>query len=86
MATPSEWWASLPPLTRLYGASCFGATLATQLGLVSPASLALFWGYTLRQLQARRACARPRCCAGGVLRASLGVALRLATRRDECGR
>jgi Derlin-2/3 len=53
MATPGEWFASLPPLTRLYGASCFAATLATQLGLVSPYALVLFWKPVFSELQAR---------------------------------
>ena len=85
MATPSEWWASLPPLTRLYGASCFGATLATQLGMVSPASLALFWSQTLGQLQARHASA---AASFRRRRAARGLAWRgeTALRRTQCGR
>eukprot|EP00899_Mesostigma_viride_P002384 jgi/Mesvir1/12146/Mv00398-RA.1 len=33
MSSPGDWWASLPPFTRIYGAACFGTTLAFQLGL-----------------------------------------------------
>ena len=53
MATPGEWFSSLPPLTRLYGASCFAATLASQLGLVSHYALVLFWKPVFSELQAR---------------------------------
>lgn len=62
MSNPAaEWWSSLPPLTKLYGAACLGATLASRLALLSPVQLALLWPLVTRRLQARRSEAgRPR--------------------------
>ena len=54
MASPSEWYASLPPITKIWGVSCFAATAFFYLGLTNPMNLALIWPLALTKFQARR--------------------------------
>ncbi|GAQ79084.1 hypothetical protein KFL_000240150 [Klebsormidium nitens] len=51
MATPGEWYHSLPPVSRTFGTLCFGATVANALGLVSPMSLILSWDLIFKKFQ-----------------------------------
>lgn len=38
---PGDWYASLPPITRLWATACFASSTLCYLGLLHPASLAL---------------------------------------------
>ena len=49
--SPQAWYASLPPITKLYGTACVATTVATMLGLVSPMQLILHWPAVIGRLQ-----------------------------------
>jgi Derlin-2/3 len=49
--TPQAWYASLPPITKLYGTACVATTVATMLGLVSPMQLIMHWPAVIGRLQ-----------------------------------
>lgn len=44
----SAWYASLPPLTKLYGTACFATTALLSAGLLEVAPLPLLWPLVLR--------------------------------------
>jgi len=49
---PADWYATLPPITRLWATACFASSTLAYLGLVKPASLALLGrAAVLRRLQ-----------------------------------
>lgn len=49
--SPSDWYFSLPPITRLYGTVCVAATLLSVLGLLNPIQLFLSWPLIVGKLQ-----------------------------------
>ena len=49
--SPSDWYYSLPPITRLYGTVCVAATLLSVLGLLNPIQLFLSWPLIVGKLQ-----------------------------------
>ncbi|CAI9100474.1 OLC1v1037586C2 [Oldenlandia corymbosa var. corymbosa] len=42
MSSPAEYYASLPPVTKLFGTVCFACTVICQLGILSPYHFAYF--------------------------------------------
>ncbi|EOA17234.1 hypothetical protein CARUB_v10005507mg [Capsella rubella] len=51
MSSPGEYYNSLPPITKAYGTLCFFTTVAKQLGLLSPAYIALLPELVIKQFQ-----------------------------------
>ena len=51
MSSPTEWYASLPPLTRAYGTGVVVATVGAKFGLISPYALLLSWPAVTQKLQ-----------------------------------
>ncbi|VFQ81382.1 unnamed protein product [Cuscuta campestris] len=41
MASPAEYYKSLPPISKAYGTACLAVTVAFALGVVNPANIAL---------------------------------------------
>jgi len=51
MSSPGEWYAELPPITKLYGTTCVLLTLATQFQLLNPYLLVLDWGAVMHKFE-----------------------------------
>jgi len=41
--SPSDWFNSLPPISRSFGAACVGSTLMFMVGILNPSNIYLSW-------------------------------------------
>uniref|UniRef100_A0A7S0QTM2 Derlin n=1 Tax=Pyramimonas obovata TaxID=1411642 RepID=A0A7S0QTM2_9CHLO len=51
MSSPGEWYAELPPISKLFGTVCVLTTVGVQFQLVNPMLLVLDWGSVLYKFQ-----------------------------------
>eukprot|EP00793_Prasinoderma_coloniale_P005068 PRCOL_00000829-RA len=51
MATPGEWYASLPVVTRTWGTACVATTAALSFGMVTPYTLLLDFGAIVKKFE-----------------------------------
>ena len=51
--TPADFWRSLPPVIKLYGAACVATTIAAGLGVLPYPLIVLLWPRILRRLEVR---------------------------------
>ncbi|GLT72222.1 hypothetical protein SLA2020_441760, partial [Shorea laevis] len=54
MSTPSEYYRSLPPVSKIYGVACLMTTSAFHLGLYNPNNIALKYGLVIKRFQVWR--------------------------------
>ena len=53
-ASPSDWYNSLPPVSKAWGTACFACTLLSQFGLVDLRNLYLNWALVKGKFQVWR--------------------------------
>ena len=51
--TPADFWKSLPPVIKLYGAACVFTTISAGLGILPYPLILLLWPRILRRLEVR---------------------------------
>mmetsp|Transcript_38064 Transcript_38064/g.72966 ORF Transcript_38064/g.72966 Transcript_38064/m.72966 type:complete len:244 (-) Transcript_38064:345-1076(-) len=51
MASPGDWYADLPPISKIFGTSCVLVTVAVATGIANPAVFILDWGMVLYKFQ-----------------------------------
>jgi Derlin-2/3 len=51
MSSPGDWYASLPPISKLFGTSCVMTTVLVTLGLLNPRLLVLNYELVLFKFQ-----------------------------------
>lgn len=51
--TPADFWRSLPPVIKLYGAACVATTISAGLGVLPYPLILLLWPRILRRLEVR---------------------------------
>ena len=51
MATPGEWYASLPVVTRTWGTACVATTAALSFGIVTQYTLFLDFGAIVKKFE-----------------------------------
>ncbi len=51
--SPGDWWGTLPPVIKLFGAACAATTTAASFGLLPYPLILLSWTKILRRLEVR---------------------------------
>lgn len=54
MSSPGEYYNSLPPVTKAYGTLCFLTTALSQVGILDPSYIALYYPWVFKRFQVWR--------------------------------